>query len=429
MRLYLFYPLLAILSLASVHVLPAQCDRSQYTIIIPLVEQDLENREYESAIQRLLDVRDICPEEKDEINALIKRTFSLIEGEKKQAESARTRAELSESQARTSEKRALASETRAREAERKADSALQVANRVLDQMYFYKNRFGMTLKEVNNVHKFGFIDKTGHEVIPFVYEEATPFSIDDGYARVKKKGILYLLDTALVHYPLANGFKELTKETIALVYPYNPFGHSGKIPEKIAAYPQLEILIAYASGTTKLPNSFTRLSNLKRLDLSWNFIEVLPESFGNLSSLEYLDASNCSFQALSESFCKLPRLRELTFENNRLESLPKNIGQLSQLRILNLNSNFLERLPASIAELSQLQTLDLSENVLENLPESIGMLGQLDYLSLRENDLEKLPASIGQLTRLRHLDLRDNSFPEEERQRIEKLLPDCNILW
>ncbi|MEL6842544.1 MAG: hypothetical protein AAFP02_04965, partial [Bacteroidota bacterium] len=119
--------------------LHAQSNCEDATQIIRLAERDLANRTYERAINRLLDARDICPAKKQQVNTLIKKAFRQIEGEKRAAEALAD--ERKARQAVEKEKqRALA-------AERRADSALQVTRRVLNQMYFYEGKFGLTIKE------------------------------------------------------------------------------------------------------------------------------------------------------------------------------------------------------------------------------------------------------------------------------------------
>ena len=80
---------------------------------------DIEARRYQRAITKLLIIQKECPQVADKVAAMIQETFALIEGERD-----------------------------------RADSALAVAERVLDQMYFYEGKFGLTLK---NIAKKGFL--------------------------------------------------------------------------------------------------------------------------------------------------------------------------------------------------------------------------------------------------------------------------------
>ena len=79
MKLYITkWLLLLSLSLLTI-TLCGQCERDEYPIIINLVQEDLRVRNYQQAIERLLDARDICPDEKKAINTLIKQAFNQIE--------------------------------------------------------------------------------------------------------------------------------------------------------------------------------------------------------------------------------------------------------------------------------------------------------------------------------------------------------------
>ncbi|MEZ4847209.1 MAG: hypothetical protein R3B93_00965 [Bacteroidia bacterium] len=96
---------------------PAQCDPE-----LQSTRADIEARRYQRAITKLLIIQKECPQVSDKVAAMIQETFALIEGERN-----------------------------------RADSALAVAERVLDQMYFYEGKFGLTLK---NIAKKGFLQST-----------------------------------------------------------------------------------------------------------------------------------------------------------------------------------------------------------------------------------------------------------------------------
>ncbi|EMM98172.1 hypothetical protein LEP1GSC158_4092, partial [Leptospira interrogans serovar Zanoni str. LT2156] len=48
-------------------------------------------------------------------------------------------------------------------------------------------------------------------------------------------------------------------------------------------------------------------------------------------------------------------------------------------------------------------------------------------LYLEENQLTMLPKQIAALKQLARLSLKGNQFPSEEKERIQRLLPKCNI--
>lgn len=250
MKAYFLACLLLILNLT----LSAQCDR-----IIQLGQEALAAREYQLAIERLLDANDACPGRRTQINQLIKEAFAQIEGEKQ-----------------------------------KADSALAVANRVLDQLYFYEGKFGLTLKNVGSnstpKYRYGFIDRKGNEVIAFEFEEATPFSVNDGFARVKQGGKKYLLNRVGTRYLLAESLAELTSDTEALdLHESRP----DRLPEEIGDFSKLKIMLLYADYADEgklstLPESIGQLRQLQKLFLSRNQLSALPESIAQLSQLQLL---------------------------------------------------------------------------------------------------------------------------------------------
>ncbi|MEM6348188.1 MAG: hypothetical protein AAF927_30180, partial [Bacteroidota bacterium] len=120
------YWLLGICLILSTFPLRAQTNCEDAAQIIRLAERDLANRTYERAINRLLDARDICAAKKDQVNRLIKQAFQQIEGEKRSAKQAQIESDKQQ---------------------KRADSSLSVAEQVLDQMYFYEGKFGLTLKD------------------------------------------------------------------------------------------------------------------------------------------------------------------------------------------------------------------------------------------------------------------------------------------
>lgn len=65
----------------------AQCDPSEYKLIMKLAKEDLEVRNYQRAIDRFLDARDVCPGKKEEVDKWIAISFQRIEGEKNLADS------------------------------------------------------------------------------------------------------------------------------------------------------------------------------------------------------------------------------------------------------------------------------------------------------------------------------------------------------
>ncbi|TAE00478.1 MAG: leucine-rich repeat domain-containing protein [Bacteroidetes bacterium] len=106
---------------------------------------------------------------------------------------------------------------------------------------------------------------------------------------------------------------------------------------------------------------------------------------------------------------------------------PFDFTKIENLTYLYLCKSNLSHLPAEIGQLKNLTDLDLQNNQLSHLPTEIGQLGNLIKLFLHCNQLSHLPAEIGQLENLRYLYLGGNQFSEQEKIRIRKLLPNCNV--
>ncbi|MEL6853239.1 MAG: WG repeat-containing protein, partial [Bacteroidota bacterium] len=287
------------------------------------------------------------------------RIFAAIDRQRVEAVEAKAEAEVARQEAE--------------QARLRSDSSLAVANKLIDQLYFYEGKFGLTLKnigtEFNLKYRYGFINQNGDEVIPFQFEEATPFSVEDGFARVKKGGKDYLLDTLGTTYLLANSLADLTLKKEALdLHEAIP----DSLPEDIGRFQGLRVLLAYSSyGKRKLkhlPASIGRLANLQIVDLSSNQLKQLPPEVGNLNSITKLDLRSNRLSQLPPEVGNLNSLTELDLSYNRLKQLPPEVGNLNSITELNLNSNQLNQLPPEIGNLNSLNELRLEGNVLSQLP-------------------------------------------------------------
>ncbi|MEM6262795.1 MAG: leucine-rich repeat domain-containing protein [Bacteroidota bacterium] len=352
--------------------------------LIQRAQQDIDNRLYQPAITKLLLLQEECPANRQEIGDLIQLTFNLIEGERN-----------------------------------RADSALEVAQRVLDALYFYEGKFALSVKEVENgvsyEKKYGFINKQGKVVIPYEFDGATPFSDRDGFSRVKKEGQSYLLDTTGNIYILATSLEALDTTTEALdLHTSRP----KSLPENIGDYPNLKFLLAYGDREQKgklttLPTSIGKLKNLEVLDLAYNRITHLPESFSQLHALRDLNLTINQLSYLPERFGNLTQLEILLLARNTgLKEFPASFQKLKNLKVLDIETNEMGALPDFFGELTSLQWLDASFCELTTLPSSFVQLTELRELDLSFNQLDTLPPRFGQLTNLVSLDLYNNSLKE-----------------
>jgi len=188
---------------------------------------------------------------------------------------------------------------------------------------------------------------------------------------------------------------------------------------------------------TTFPSFTDKTSVIKTLDLSGNRIKVIPpNAFKMFPHLDTLILKNNLLNEISEEFSKLQNIKNLQLGGNNISvinnrsSLPSSLKTLSleknkiseiqpgtfslntNLSILNLaynrftGSGFFEK---SLAGLDGLQILELNNNLLTKVPEALTSLKSLEKLSLAKNLIETIPSGIfSNLRLLRQVELRGN---------------------
>jgi internalin A len=159
-----------------------------------------------------------------------------------------------------------------------------------------------------------------------------------------------------------------------------------------------------------LPESLSRLTQLRHLIVAGNQLTALPVWLGQLKQLEYLNVSSNQLTGLPDWLGRLKRLQSLNVSFNRLTSLPEALGQLTQLQSLGISSNRLSGLPEALGQLTRLQSLVVAHNQLRGLPEALGQLTRLQSLVVSDNQLRGLPEALGQLTQLKSLSMAMNEL-------------------
>ncbi|WMV45035.1 hypothetical protein MTR67_038420 [Solanum verrucosum] len=194
---------------------------------------------------------------------------------------------------------------------------------------------------------------------------------------------------------------------------------SGSLPESISNLQSL------SSGTVPL-DLIGRLSNLTRLELSYNNLTVDASSINSTSfifpQLRLLKLASCRLQKfpdlkrrIPESICNASYLQVLDFSNNALSGTipPCLLENSTNLGVLNLGNNKLNGvIPDSFPIGCALQTLDLSENKLQGrLPKSLVNCELLEVLNVGNNKLvDRFPCMLRNSNSLRVLFLRSNQF-------------------
>lgn len=175
-----------------------------------------------------------------------------------------------------------------------------------------------------------------------------------------------------------------------------------QLPESIGNCTELEELILTGASISSLPKSITKLTKLKKLDLSQCLnLKNLPADIGDLTGLTQLELEVAlpnigQLSTLPDSFVNLTNLTEIKAGQQQLKSLPEQIGKMSGLTAIYVEGNQLTRLPDSIGQLKNLGILQAQRNNLVEIPASIGNLS-LGQLFLQGNQLTSLPEEISEL--------------------------------
>jgi internalin A len=185
-----------------------------------------------------------------------------------------------------------------------------------------------------------------------------------------------------------------------------------------------EVLDLSGLGLPNVPVEIGKLTHLKELVLSNNYLTDLPKELSNLTQLTRLVFSNNQFTQIPQVIWELSTLTRLNFNKNRLTELPSQIAFLKRLQRLSLGgyelSNQLTHLPDEILHLHDLSHLDLGGNRLVRFPQVVCEIKNLNWLEIGGNGLSELPPTIGQLAGLTWLNLSKN--------RLTHLPPEIGLL-
>ena len=333
-----------------------------------------DNNNYTIAIQKLLSARKCDPTQSAKIDTAIETLVRRIEQERIISDSL---LELAKN-----------------EQEKKEE--------VLNQLYFFANRFGLAGDE----NGYYFIDKKGNRRIVRTYEEALPFDVT-GFARVRMAGRYFLVDSTGIEYPLATELSDLSATTEAL----DLRNHNlDTFPLVILDYPNLKILLLSDNLLKTIPVEIGSLSQLKSLHLANNFLTFLPATIGDLTQLQDLNVAKNELKSIPAAIGELGTLQKLVLDRNLIAILPPTLGNLQNLQSFFISKNKLNALPPELGKLTKLVNLDVGENKLTVVPKSLGSMLNLKYLRLQENNLGTLPKEIGQLGELQILLLNNNQL-------------------
>ncbi len=132
----------------------------------------------------------------------------------------------------------------------------------------------------------------------------------------------------------------------------------------------------------------------------------IPQSFSKLTNMLSINLLGNDLEKFPVVLTKLPQLEEASFASTGMKHIGPEIGKLKNLRILILDFNSFDRLPKEIGGLTNLLYLDVSMN----------------------KHLKSLPSSIANLKQLQELRIENTSISKQEVQQIKRWLPNCVVV-
>ena len=204
------------------------------------------------------------------------------------------------------------------------------------------------------------------------------------------------------------------------------------LPESINTTCWLEYLSASCNSLNELSLNFSRLNNLKRLDLHGNNLKQIQSEIWQSQSLNVLNLSSnflSEFPDPPTSFEPLPlaiNLTELYLADNRFktESL-YNLGGLNNLTILNLSCNEIVDLEDNLDSMHRLTEFYVSDNEITSLPDEIDHWTNLKFLHLNGNRFMSLSFDLCRNSQLEVLDVSGNNL----KYNISNYPYDWNWAW
>ena len=121
----------------------------------------------------------------------------------------------------------------------------------------------------------------------------------DGFAKGKKGGIYFLIDSSGHEYKLATRVEQLDPSITALDLQGKKLK---EIPKGVFLHRQLKVLLLNFNQLTTLPPEIGNLTNLTYLSLDGNKLMTLPPDIRKLINLTSLDLDNIQLTTLPPEF-------------------------------------------------------------------------------------------------------------------------------
>ena len=159
-----------------------------------------------------------------------------------------------------------------------------------------------------------------------------------------------------------------------------------------------------------IPPEFSKLEHLHTLLIDSQELTYIPENLSIISNLSKLNLSYNKLNQISPSLFQLHKLEALNLNNNRLTNIPDEITQLTRLMYLNVSYNNITQYSGCINKIHTLKELVYAGN---NLTEISNIkLPNLERLDLKQNKIVKCISNSINLTNLKKLELCYNKLVE-----------------
>lgn len=132
------------------------------------------------------------------------------------------------------------------------------------------------------------------------------------------------------------------------------------------------------------------LTDLQKLDITYNDLKFLPEYMGDLRKVEFIYAQHNDIDKMPDlEGCE--HLQELHISNNFIKEIPDRLFEkLPNLKVLDLRDNKITKLPDEVSMLQSLMRLDISNNAVTSLPTSLCTLAHLVSLQVEGNPIKSI---------------------------------------
>ena len=179
-------------------------------------------------------------------------------------------------------------------------------------------------------------------------------------------------------------------------------------PEPVKQLRNLKYLRLFSNKIKNISFKKQELPNLTYIDLCYNEFETFPVQLSVLQSLKRIIIWYNSISVVPKSIKRFKKIEEINLQSNNLTSLPKQFGRLKKIQKLSLRDNKLSGTSIKVVyNLYNLKDLDLQGNNIAVLSHKVGNLKQLERLSICDNPLKELPFELEQIKTLQQLGLGD----------------------